>query len=190
MNLQDRRYNRTHKAIKNSFIKLLREQENNSKITITDICADADINRGTFYLHFDTIVDLTKEMESDYSRKLINTCSIYKYDKNTFAFFNSLFDSVKQNPELFYFFFYISDGTGLKSLEAYLRKYMVPEWLKSSKINESEANIVIKYQLTGTFALLKDWYERNFENEKEYRHVFDRIVKYGLYDLVYLDKSL
>jgi len=189
MNLQDRRYNRTHKAIKTSFIKLLRDKKNISKITITDICKEADINRGTFYLHFDTITDLTKEMESDYSTKLISTCSIYKYDKNTFEFFNNLFDSVKQNPELFYFFFYISDGTGLKALEDYLQKYMVPKWLKSSRINESEANIVIKYQLTGTFALLKDWYEHDLKNEKEYRHVFDRIVKYGLYDLVYIDKN-
>ena len=49
---EDRRVRKTRSAIKSSFIELLNEKEL-EKITIQDIADRADINRGTFYLHYE-----------------------------------------------------------------------------------------------------------------------------------------
>lgn len=50
--IEDRRVRKTKQAIKNAFIQLLNKKDL-EKITIQDITELADINRGTFYLHYE-----------------------------------------------------------------------------------------------------------------------------------------
>ena len=45
---QDRRTRYTRQTIKDTFLELLK-QKNFTKITVTEICKNAEINRGTFY---------------------------------------------------------------------------------------------------------------------------------------------
>lgn len=51
---QDRRFVRTEKAIMEAFLKLAEEQDP-QKITVTALAREADIDRKTFYLHYDTV---------------------------------------------------------------------------------------------------------------------------------------
>ncbi len=46
---QDRRTRYTRQTIKDTFLELLK-QKSFTKITVTEICKNAEINRGTFYL--------------------------------------------------------------------------------------------------------------------------------------------
>lgn len=48
----DRRTRYTRSAIRDAFFALL-EQKGFSKMTVADICREADISRGTFYLHYE-----------------------------------------------------------------------------------------------------------------------------------------
>ena len=48
---QDRRTRYTRQTIKDTFLELLK-QKSFTKITVTEICKNAEINRGTFYLHY------------------------------------------------------------------------------------------------------------------------------------------
>lgn len=50
--------------IKETFLKLI-DQESYSKITITQICKEADITRLTFYLHFNSLTNLLNEVIDD-----------------------------------------------------------------------------------------------------------------------------
>jgi len=50
-NKLDRRVKYTRMVLKESFINLL-EKKDISQITIKEICEDADINRATFYAHY------------------------------------------------------------------------------------------------------------------------------------------
>ena len=45
---QDRRTRYTRQTIKDTFLELLK-QKSFTKITVTEICKNAEINRGTFY---------------------------------------------------------------------------------------------------------------------------------------------
>lgn len=58
----DRRVRKTQSAIKKAFIQLLK-QKDLDHITIHDITEAADINRGTFYLHYEDKYDLLEKME-------------------------------------------------------------------------------------------------------------------------------
>lgn len=59
---EDRRVRYTKAAIRSSFLSLL-EEKPLDKISVTDICKRADINRGTFYSHYSDPYDLKNKLE-------------------------------------------------------------------------------------------------------------------------------
>ena len=60
--LTDRRIRRTQKLLKESLIELMSEKDFKD-ITIKDITEHADLNRGTFYLHYADTYELLKAVE-------------------------------------------------------------------------------------------------------------------------------
>ncbi|EHJ07274.1 TetR/AcrR family transcriptional regulator [Staphylococcus simiae] len=66
---EDRRVRKTKSSIKKAFTKLLQEKDLD-KITISDITTRADVNRGTFYLHYEDKYMLLADMEDEYIAEL------------------------------------------------------------------------------------------------------------------------
>lgn len=62
---EDRRVRYTKKAIKESFLELF-EKKPLEKISVTEICNNADINRGTFYSHYSDPYDLKRALEEEF----------------------------------------------------------------------------------------------------------------------------
>lgn len=60
----DRRIRRTQKMLKDSLVELM-TQKDFKNISVKDITDLADLNRGTFYLHYSDTYDLLQKMESD-----------------------------------------------------------------------------------------------------------------------------
>jgi AcrR family transcriptional regulator len=60
----DKRIIRTKKMIKLALSELIEEKGFNN-VTITDIATRADINRGTFYLHYSDKYDLLEQLENE-----------------------------------------------------------------------------------------------------------------------------
>ena len=67
---EDRRIRYTKQVIKDTLLQLL-EKNHFAKITVTELCRRAEINRGTFYLHYydmnDVLDDILDDMLSDTS---------------------------------------------------------------------------------------------------------------------------
>ena len=55
--------------LENAFWELLSEREYR-KITVTDICNTADLNRSTFYAHYEDAAQVLREIESDVMQQL------------------------------------------------------------------------------------------------------------------------
>ncbi|MGQ8872047.1 TetR/AcrR family transcriptional regulator C-terminal domain-containing protein [Paenibacillus sp. TSA_86.1] len=60
----DHRVRYTKMVIKESVLKLLKERTIN-KVTVTDICSEAGINRNTFYTHYANQFELLSTIEND-----------------------------------------------------------------------------------------------------------------------------
>lgn len=73
---EDRRVRKTKRSIKNAFIQLLSERDLD-KITIQDITTLADVNRGTFYLHYEDKYLLLTDMEDEYIAGLADKIDLY-----------------------------------------------------------------------------------------------------------------
>jgi len=59
----------TKRMVKDALLKILKRKPL-SKITISELCNEAGINRATFYNHYDTPMVVMKELAMDYSQKL------------------------------------------------------------------------------------------------------------------------
>lgn len=71
-----RRILMTKKLIKNSLIELL-ENKSIQKVTVTEICANAQINRSTFYAYYNSPYDLMISIKLDIiadTEKLLDNC--------------------------------------------------------------------------------------------------------------------
>ncbi len=62
-------YQQTHKKIRDTFLALLREK-NLEDITITEICNNLNISRGTFYVHYTDVYDLMEKTERVISEEM------------------------------------------------------------------------------------------------------------------------
>ncbi len=60
----DRRKNRTKNLIRQAFLELIEEKGLDS-ITVSDLTSRADINRGTFYLHYKDVHDLLDQLQAE-----------------------------------------------------------------------------------------------------------------------------
>jgi len=65
----DRRTKYTRKVIKDTYVELISELPPH-KITVTEVCRRADINRGTFYLHYEALPDVMKDLENEVFEEL------------------------------------------------------------------------------------------------------------------------
>lgn len=100
----DRRALRTKKMIKNAFSELLEEKGFND-LSITDITTRADINRGTFYLHYTDKFDLLEQIENEVIENLADyikdTIDIHILNVTTFdiplPFIVKVFEYLKEN---------------------------------------------------------------------------------------------
>ncbi len=63
-NDNDSRVKRTKKLIRHSLVELAKEKSIN-KITVKELTDHAEINRGTFYLHYKDVFDLVEALEKE-----------------------------------------------------------------------------------------------------------------------------
>jgi len=67
--IMDRRKKKTQKAIRKVMLELL-DEKNIEAISILDITNQADINRGTFYLHYVDKYDMLEKFENELFSKI------------------------------------------------------------------------------------------------------------------------
>ena len=83
----DRRTKYTKKIIKETFINLL-EQKELTKITVSEICEIADINRATFYRYYLDVYDLLSNIQKEIEEELRNAYHPQSETDNTVSNFS------------------------------------------------------------------------------------------------------
>jgi len=95
----DARIRYTKMVIKNSFIKLLKSHPVN-KITVKDVCEAAEINRATFYKHYNDCFYLLKQIEDELISELQLLIQESQH-KNSTEIFKKIFSRIKEDGDLY-----------------------------------------------------------------------------------------
>ena len=101
MNKNDLRYIKTHKALREAFEKILLEKDLRD-INVTSITSFAGLNRRTFYLHYDAVDDMFKELADEQAKEIIARISGMARDShsNITSLVKSLIDFICSDKKL------------------------------------------------------------------------------------------
>ena len=99
---ETRRVRMTKRLIKDAYIELL-AQDPDKRLSITDICKSADINRSTFYMHYEDVNCLIKEIEDELISQIPNVTGIDSItdDKEFLNMLENTFEYVRSNKTVF-----------------------------------------------------------------------------------------
>lgn len=89
---------KTRRLIKSTFMKMLSEKKEISKISVSELVSRAEISRATFYAHFDDIYDVVEEFERELIEKFFTEAKLLTTD-NYEKFFDTFFAFLKENDE-------------------------------------------------------------------------------------------
>ena len=104
---QDRRSRRTQKLLKDSLIELMQEKEFKN-ITVKDITERADLNRGTFYLHYSDTYHLLQDIEDEVLtsfQEMINSYSHSFHGNSLLPILNPIIHYIGENAALCHILF-------------------------------------------------------------------------------------
>ncbi|AID02222.1 TetR family transcriptional regulator [Staphylococcus xylosus] len=184
--VEDRRVRKTKNAIKQAFIKLLAEKEL-ERITIQDITTLADVNRGTFYLHYEDKYILLSDLEDEILASLadeIGTSKLVMQDSNLEDFAKNFSKKILKNIILhiqkdidFYLVIFKLDRKS--QLEDKISELMYANMVKIISNKQKISGIPIDYfhsYVSGaTISFIKHWVQDN--NRMELNIVADHLFK-------------
>lgn len=160
---QDRRVARTKNSINSAFLSLLRRKDI-SKITVKELCEEADINRKTFYTYHDSIADVLSEIENNMVDKFYNSMNeLKKQNENrTVAdVFVCTEELLQKDSELIHKLVQIDALSGLeikinKRLKQYAADVISEEYGSGDEVIE----LSLDYIVSGAIAMNIEWFCR------------------------------
>lgn len=184
MNKNESKYFNTAIKMDEALLSLL-EKKDFVYITVKEICEVAGVNRSTFYLHYENTSDLLKETTQYILNKHF---SYFGVDKKEIAcrlengkrgdlifvtqeYLTPYLTFIKENRRVFKLAIRHFHAMNMDEVYGKLFKYIFAPALMRFGVNEEERSYVIKFYLSGVFAIVMEWLENDCENE------LDLIVK-------------
>lgn len=186
----DRRIRYTKMVLKQSLLDLMKVQSIN-KITVKDICEKADINRGTFYSHYDDAYDLLEQIENELREKIEETLT--KHNTTTMFslnFITEIFECIKENDALCKVL--ISehgDIDFIKKIIYIAHDRFIDDCAHSfSAADKSHYEYIYDYIANGCVGMVRRWAQNGFkENAPEMAELAAQISYKGLEFFKHLD---
>ncbi|HZW49184.1 MAG TPA: TetR-like C-terminal domain-containing protein [Bacillota bacterium] len=174
----DRRVKYTKMVLKNSFIKLLGKKDI-SKISIKEICEDADINRATFYAHYIDQYDLMRTIENELLGNVGSYLAEYtqsKANSNPVEMIEKIFDYIKENAQLCKLL--LSERGDLnfqKSIMMLVYDKNISELTSGGAISKEDAEYIYSFTITGCVGVVQKWLDEDMK--KSARFMAEMLVK-------------
>ncbi len=89
---------KTRALIKSTFAAMLSEKGEIGKITVTELVKRANINRGTFYSHYDDIYGVAEDYENELIDKFFGETKMLNM-QNIESFVDYFFDYIRRKSE-------------------------------------------------------------------------------------------
>lgn len=161
MQKENRRTKMTKMLFRTALVELMQEKSF-SKITVKEICDRADLNRTTFYKHYNDQEDILDEIESDLIERSIAYMKNVSREEGTVAMIEAYLHYVKENAVLFRVMF---SGLGndnrifsytsnvLQHLQSNLPDYGTPV----------QEHYILSFIMNGSFRIILTWIDSDFD---------------------------
>lgn len=157
---EDKRCVKSKQAIKHSLLILLRDKQL-AAITVSELTAMAQVNRKTFYNHYNNISDVLEEMENDLIEKLfsfIDQNHPWQEVNNPTHFLGKIFDAINSNTQEIRLL--IQSGTHLNLVDGFRSKIRTVFDDFLSRCEDSDRAVLVyllDYVCAGVASVLERW---------------------------------
>ncbi len=159
---ENRRIKITKKLIHDAFLELL-EKLPLEKISVTDICKSADVNRSTFYAYYNDVSELLREIETDVLNQIpisVDLPVIYSDNDEFLNLLEKFFVYVIDNERLFKILIVKSDNSNFNQrlIKLIINNYPQDKTGKNPLLVEYG----YYYAINGVIGLLRAWITQKF----------------------------
>lgn len=180
MNKSESKYFNTALKMDKALLEIL-ENKDFEYITIREICKKADVSRSTFYLHYQNTKDLLDEAARyiidgfmDYfsdEKQLVTTrftdCELTELNFMTEKYLMPFLRYFRENKRLLKTMMSNYISFDLNGIYDRLFKYIFNPILSRFDFPEKERHYVMRFYLTGIFAVVMQWIEEDCEKPDE-----------------------
>lgn len=186
----DRRTAYTKDLIKKTLL-LLMEKNKFTKISVTTLCKNVEINRGTFYLHYCDLYEVLDELISD---MLSDTTSVIDHvmcparteGSCTYPFCEKIHGDTTWQV------LFLDESISSQLIEkiADIGKEGFVTWvMKHSVLTFEEAESIYYFQMNGCLAINRQALKNHSTNWKTIQATIDQFIKYGLNSFILPDRT-
>lgn len=175
LNKNDTKYNHAAEKMQNALLSILNTKDF-EMISVKEICEVAEVNRSTFYQHYDNINDLLNEaMESVY-KTFFNQYAEIK-DKNINAssqteedlffireeYLLPYLSFMKEHRKLFRILYEKNEVVGSEKLYSAWFKEVFAPILSRFGVPEEEHSLIMTFYLKGLLGMITEWIQNDCE---------------------------
>lgn len=181
MSKNDRRVRYTKQTIKNTLLELLQNTPF-EEITVKALCQKAEINRATFYSHYDSLIALMEEVEYEECSQLFTMLDDILIDEHHLYHSTSvMIQFLKDHPTLREVFLCRTTvGNGLSSLTWKYMDKSLNYIISSGKINRTQAHWLLGFIICGMREILRQWFEGDMSDEEDFIRTLSLFIRSGL----------
>ena len=184
----DRRVKYTKKIIKDTFLELLGEKDI-KKITVSEICTKADINRATFYRYYLDVYDLLDNIEKEFVTELKSAYSPQSDEEKTISHFSkALLEVFIQNKELGKILFNTNNNVYfLHNILEVAYERCRERWEKDlPDIPQEDMEYATVFIFNGALGVINYWVKNDFDKDiEEVSAVIETLSNYGTRRYIY-----
>ena len=180
---EDRRIKYTKMVLRQALLDLMKDQPIH-RITVTDICRKADVNRNTFYAHYSTPADLLARIEDDLFDEVDSSISRSLKPGTITALITELLELVAANRDLCSILF---SESGNKD---FLRRIMyiasdrsLAEWKTAARSWDDEKfDKLYVFVANGSLAVIQHWIQAGMrESPQEVARFIEKVSSNGVF---------
>ncbi|MGE1098623.1 TetR/AcrR family transcriptional regulator [Bacillus altitudinis] len=156
--MKDRRTIKTKKAIRESFLELLKEKDV-QQITVSELSRRADLGRGTFYLHYQDVFDLHEQLEKELFDQLggLYDESFPSQDPlDMLSFLNKTTEYLKEKQFMMTLFVKPNSPT-TNQFKSFFKEKIMKEWQLDQRQITKHEQIVASFVVSGVVGVLEEW---------------------------------
>ena len=154
----DNRVRYTKAVLQQALLKIL-QTKHIDKVTIKELCEEAKVNRGTFYLHYATPNDLLMEIEQQFIDENMAQFNPYFHEGYETSYMANLFAGILKNRELCRI---IMGKNGnprfIERIQTMIRPNIIDGWCKEfPNYRRDDLEYVYDFIFVGSMRLILNW---------------------------------
>ena len=178
MNKNESKYFNTAIRMDEALITLL-EKKDFEYITIKEICDTAEVNRSTFYLHYENTYDLLQETTryildkhfAYYSADMQSITNGFEdCEPNELLFITAEYLTpylrfIKENQRIFKVSIKQFNSMNMNDVYSRMFVHIFNPILERFHVPENERSYIMKFYLTGVYAIVMEWLDKNCSDD-------------------------